>query len=57
MENETKEKQEPTKVTGCKSCKDPLSKTQKGILYLSVYMFGTSIYGTIMLVKYLISLF
>jgi hypothetical protein len=51
------EKEAPTKVTGCKSCKDPLSKTQKGILFLSIYMFGTSIYGTVMLVKYLVSLF
>jgi len=51
------EKEESTKVSGCKSCKDPLSKTQKGVLVISVYMFGTSIYGTIKLVEYLISLF
>jgi len=57
METKINEKETPSKVTGCKSCKDPLSKTQKGILYLSIYMFGTSIYGTVMLVKYLVSLF
>ena len=51
------EKEESTKVSGCKSCKDSLSKTQKGVLVISVYMFGTSIYGTIKLVEYLISLF
>lgn len=57
MENELKENEGSTKVSGCKSCKDPLSKTQKGILVISVYMFGTSIYGTIKLAEYLISLF
>ena len=51
------EKEKSTKVTGCKTCKDPLSKTQRGILFLSLYMFATSIYGTIILVKHLIDLF
>ena len=41
----------------CKTCNKDLSKGQKGVIVLSFYMLGTSIYGTIILVKHLISLF
>ena len=51
------EKKESTKVTGCKTCKKGLSDTQKWVLALSIYMFMTSIYGTIVLIKNVIDLF
>jgi hypothetical protein len=41
----------------CDSCKKGLGKGQAGIIVLSFFMLGTSIYGTVMLVKDLISLF
>jgi hypothetical protein len=41
----------------CNSCKKPLINVESKIVILSTYIIGTSIYGTIELVKKLISLF
>jgi hypothetical protein len=46
-----------TQVTGCKQCEKGLSVTQKGILVLSFYILGSSIYGTIKLIQLLYGLF
>lgn len=51
------EKKEATKVTGCKQCKKGLSSTQKYLVILSVYILGSSVYGTIHLVNILLSFF
>lgn len=51
------EKQKATQVTGCSQCKKSLSGTQKYIMLGGIYLLGTSIYGTIQLVKLIISLF
>jgi hypothetical protein len=50
-------KKEATQVTGCKQCKKGLSTTQKGLVILSMYILGTSIYGTIELIKNLVIFF
>jgi hypothetical protein len=49
-------KKESTKVTGCKQCQKGLTNTQKGLVVLSTYILGTSIFGTIELIKYLADL-
>ena len=41
------ESKKATQVTGCKQC-------QKGLVALSMYILGTSIFGTIELIKYLV---
>jgi len=41
----------------CESCKKPLVDVETKIVLISIYLIGTSIYGTIELVKKLISLF
>ena len=41
----------------CNSCKKGLDKGQMGLIVLSFFMLGTSIYGTVILIKDLISLF
>jgi hypothetical protein len=50
-------KNEATKVTGCKTCKQGLSKTQWGIVSMGMVIFVTSIYGIVQIVKDIISLF
>ena len=50
-------KTEATKVTGCKTCKQGLSKTQWGIASLGIFIFATSVYGIVQIVKDIISLF
>ena len=58
MEQEIKQlKNEATQVTGCSQCKKGMSKTQWGLLIFSLYMFGAGIYGTIQIIKDVISLF
>ncbi len=51
------EEKKATEVTGCNTCKKGLSKTQKWVVVLSIWMFLTSIYGTIELVKNILNLF
>lgn len=51
------EKKKATEVKGCKQCQKGLSTTQKGLLVLSMYILGTSIFGTIELIGYLTELF
>jgi hypothetical protein len=51
------ETKKATEVTGCNTCKKGLSETQKWVLALSMYMFITSIYGTIVLIKNIVDLF
>jgi len=51
------ETKKATEVTGCNTCKKGLSETQKWVVALSVYMFLTSIYGTIVLIKNIVDLF
>lgn len=51
------EKEKATEVTGCKQCKKGLSATQQGMLVLGFYILLSSIVGTIVIAKYLISLF
>jgi|TARA_B110000305_G_C19051745_1_gene452996 hypothetical protein len=41
----------------CKTCARGLNVNQKFIVGFSIYMLGTSIYGTIELVKLLVNLF
>jgi hypothetical protein len=48
-ENYLTETNKPTQ--GCKSCKKGLQNTHIGILCLSLYMFATSVYGTIKLIQ------
>ena len=58
MEQEIEQsKSEATQVTGCKKCKKGMSSTQWGLLIFSLYMFGAGIYGTIQIIKDIISLF
>jgi len=51
------EKTKATQVTGCKQCKQKLSNTQKFMVAGGLFILGTSVYGTIELVKLAISLF
>ena len=51
------ESKKATQVTGGKQCQKGLSTTQKGLVALSIYILGTSVFGTIELIKYLIELF
>ena len=51
------ESKKATQVTGCKQCQKGLSTTQKGLVALSIYILGTSVFGTIEFIKYLIELF
>ena len=41
----------------CKTCKKGLSTTHIGLVSLSFFILGTSIYGTIILIKNLLSIF
>lgn len=50
-------KKESTTVTGCQTCKKGLNKTQISLMVLGFYILGTSVYGTINLVKSILSLF
>ncbi len=45
------------KKEGCKSCKKGFSTGQKFMVVFSVYLLLTSIYGNIVLVKHLMSMF
>jgi hypothetical protein len=49
-------KEKATEVKGCKQCQKGLSTTQKGLVVLSMYILGTSIFGTIELIGYLAEL-
>jgi hypothetical protein len=50
-------KMEPTQVTGCKKCKNGMNKSQWFIFTLGTYILGTSIYGTVQLIKLISKLF
>ena len=50
-------KTKSTQVTGCQTCKKGLSKTQISLMLFGFYILGTSVYGTINLVKSILSLF
>ena len=50
------EKETATQVTGCKTCGKGLTMSQKGLVVLSMYILGSSIYGTIQLIKLLFGL-
>ena len=50
------ETKKATEVTGCNTCKTGISKKQWGTLFLGMYILSSSIYGTIELIKYVISL-
>jgi hypothetical protein len=41
----------------CKTCKGVLNLTQKYLIGLSLYILGSSIYGTAILIQKIISLF
>ena len=45
------------KEKGCSTCKKGLSGQQIGLFGLSLFILGTSIYGTILFFKNIISLF
>lgn len=46
------------KTEECQSCKNKgLNRNQWYLVLLSFYMLGTTVYGTIELIKYIISLF
>ena len=63
MEIEIKEteikdmKEKATEVNSCKKCTSGLSKTQKWMLFLSAYIFASSLYGTYKLIELLTGLF
>lgn len=45
-------------MSECKTCNQkPTSKSQYATIALGVYLLGTAIYGTIVIIKNLISLF
>ena len=50
------EKKTATKVE-CQTCKKGINKKQYSMVCLGFYILGTSIYGTIELLKYIFSLF
>lgn len=50
-------KTEATQVTGCKQCQQKLSNTQKYMVAGGIFVLGTSVYGTIELIRLVISLF
>jgi hypothetical protein len=50
-------KKDPTKVTNCKKCNEPYSKSQISILFIAFYILGTSIYGNYKLIQTIINLF
>ena len=45
-----------TKV-GCQTCKKGINKKQYGMVLFSFFILGTSIYGTVELIKYIATLF
>jgi len=51
------ETKKATKVTGCRTCKQRLSTTQKTLIFVGSYMTLSAIYGTIKLIGDIISLF
>jgi len=51
------EKKKATQVTGCRVCKKGLSKNQWGMVIIGSYISGTSVYGTIEIIKLVYSLF
>lgn len=51
------EKKKATQVTGCKACKKGLSKTQLSLVIFGFFILGTSVYGTINLIKLIMGLF
>lgn len=51
------EEKKATEVTGCNTCKKGLSKTQIGLIFLSFYILGSCIYGTIKLIGSLFEFF
>jgi len=57
MEQEQEEVKQATQVTGCNKCKKGMSRGQWGILIFGLYMFGAAVYGTIQIIKDIVSLF
>lgn len=51
------EQKKATQVNGCKQCKKGLNLTQKVLIGLSVYVFLSSVYGTIEIIKFLYNFF
>jgi hypothetical protein len=51
------EEKKSTEVTGCRTCKQRLSGTQKTLIFIGVYMTLSSLYGTIHLINNIISFF
>lgn len=50
------EEKKATQVTGCNTCKG-VSKKQYSMIFLGFYILGTSVYGTVELIKYIATLF
>ena len=42
---------------GCQACKKGLNNKQYSLIIVGFYILGTSIYGTIELIKYIFSIF
>lgn len=51
------ETKKATEVTGCKTCKEGLNKTQIGLIVFSMYIFASAIYGTYKIIENLINYF
>jgi hypothetical protein len=51
------EKKESTQVKECQTCKKGLSKSQIGLIFFSMYIFASAIYGTYKLIENLINVF
>jgi hypothetical protein len=50
------EKKEATQVTGCQTCKKGLSKSQIGLIFFSMYIFASAIYGTYKIIENLVNM-
>ena len=51
------ETKKATEVNGCNTCKKGISKKQYGMVILGFYILGSSIYGTVQLIKSISSFF
>jgi hypothetical protein len=51
------ETKKATQVDGCNTCKKGLNKTQTFLLFLGFYILGTSVYGTVILIKNILYFF
>jgi hypothetical protein len=49
------EQKKATQTDGCQTCKKGLSKTQVGLIFFSMYIFASAIYGTYKIIENLMN--